>query len=55
MPFYKDVMSSGNLHIHFEVEFPKPRSLKPEQITQLKQVLKWLMDYLDPTESEIIS
>jgi DnaJ-class molecular chaperone len=30
MPFYKDGMSSGDLNIEFEVEFPKPRSLKED-------------------------
>mmetsp|Transcript_60784 Transcript_60784/g.91743 ORF Transcript_60784/g.91743 Transcript_60784/m.91743 type:complete len:108 (+) Transcript_60784:830-1153(+) len=29
MPYWKDVMSHGNLHITFSVEFPKKNSLKP--------------------------
>jgi len=28
MPFYGDIMSFGNLIIEFEVEFPKPGSIK---------------------------
>lgn len=32
MPFYKDAMSHGNLHIKFEVEFPSKNQLKPDSI-----------------------
>jgi len=39
MPFYKDSMSYGNLHVQFEIEFPKSRSLKPEHIETLKTIL----------------
>jgi len=39
MPFYQDSMSAGNLMIHFEIEYPKPRSLKKDQIEGLKKLL----------------
>jgi DnaJ family protein A protein 2 len=64
MPFYKDAMSHGDLHIKFTVEFPKSRSLKPEVIEKLTQV--HLYHYLqslpappkanrpDPKKSEIL-
>lgn len=39
MPFYKDAMSHGNLHVQFEIDFPKPNQLKPDQIEILKKVL----------------
>lgn len=32
MPFYKSSMDNGDLHIRFQVEFPRPGSLKPDQI-----------------------
>jgi DnaJ family protein A protein 2 len=38
MPYYKDAMSYGNLHVQFEVEFPKRNQLKPEQIDVLRKV-----------------
>lgn len=39
MPFYNDSMSAGNLIIKFDIEFPKPGSLKPEAIENLKRIL----------------
>lgn len=39
MPFYQDCMSFGNLFIKFDVEFPKPGSLKPANIENLKKIL----------------
>jgi len=39
MPFYQDCMSSGNLIVKFDVEFPKSGSLKPDAIEGLKKVL----------------
>jgi len=39
MPFYQDSMSYGNLFIKFDVEFPKPGSLKPDAVENLKKVL----------------
>lgn len=39
MPFYQDSMSNGNLIITFEVEFPKPGSLKKDAIENLKKYL----------------
>lgn len=29
MPFHKDAMSHGDLHIEFEVEFPKKNVMNP--------------------------
>lgn len=33
MPFYKDSMSDGDLHIKFEIEFPK--SLSKENVEKI--------------------
>jgi len=37
MPFFKDVMSKGNLYIVFEVEFPKKNEIKNLEL--LKNIL----------------
>jgi len=37
MPFFKDAMSSGNLYIQFEVEFPKKNEIK--NLEALKNIL----------------
>jgi len=37
MPFYKDAMSHGNLHIEFLVEFPKKGEIKNQE--ELKKIL----------------
>ena len=36
MPFYKDIMSHGNLYIQFQVDFPS--SLSQRQIEQIQEV-----------------
>ena len=40
MPFYKDSMGNGNLHINFKVNFPARGELSVENIKQLKTVRK---------------
>jgi len=37
MPFFKDAMSHGNLHIEFQVEFPKKGDVK--NVEELKKIL----------------
>lgn len=38
LPFFKDTISTGNLYIKFEVEFPKPNQLTNEKCEALKKV-----------------
>lgn len=38
MPFHKNQMSFGDLHIEFEVEFPKKNSINPEKSKILKEI-----------------
>jgi len=54
MPFYQDSMSYGNLIIKFEVEFPKPGSLKKDVIEQLKKVLPGPKIQAPPEEYEML-
>jgi DnaJ homolog subfamily A member 2 len=39
MPFYKNSMDYGDLHIRFTVEFPKPGQIKPDALQKLIEVL----------------
>ena len=38
MPFYKQSMDYGDLHIKFTIDFPKQGQLKPDQIAKLLEV-----------------
>ena len=39
MPFYKDPMSYGNLHIEFKIDFPKKNYFNKDKIEKLINVL----------------
>lgn len=36
LPFFKDTISTGNLYIKFEIEYPKAKDLTPEKCEALK-------------------
>jgi len=36
LPFFKDTISTGNLYIKFEIEYPKSKDLTPEKCEALK-------------------
>lgn len=40
LPFYKDIISHGNLYIEFIVEFPKKNSFTKSQIEAFSKILK---------------
>jgi len=55
MPFYKDAMSHGNLHVEFTVEFPKKGEVKnPEELKKILPVPKNLPETIDRKKCEIM-
>ena len=41
MPFYKDPMSYGNLHLEFKVVFPPSNFLNPDQAKLLREAFQY--------------
>jgi len=54
MPFYQDSMSFGHLMIKFEIDFPKPGSMKPAALEELKKILPGPKIQPAPKEYEML-
>jgi len=39
LPLFRNPALTGNLFVHFEIEFPKPGSLSEQHVNMLKQLL----------------